>query len=105
MTGSSTSTDGRSVSGAAGIAVSAPAAGTAAAPAIHPAAGPARRRASAYRKDRISRAMVLAYLRERAEHLVGALDDLRVHLVGPLGGDQVGDLRDDVDVRGLQEAL
>src|SRR3954471_22655293 len=43
-----------------------------------------------------------AELVERGHHLVGALDHLRVHLVGPLGRDQAGDLRDDVDVGGLQ---
>src|SRR6201991_747690 len=43
--------------------------------------------------------------RGRLHHLVGGADDLGVHLVGALGGDQVAHLRDDVDIGLLQAAL
>jgi hypothetical protein len=39
-----------------------------------------------------------AHLARRAQHLVGARDDARVHLIGALGRDEVGDLGDRVDV-------
>src|ERR1043166_8969165 len=39
------------------------------------------------------------------EHLVGRCDDLGVHLIGTLGGDQVGHLDHRVDVRLLEVAL
>src|SRR5690349_16998109 len=42
---------------------------------------------------------------ERGQHLVGSLDHLRVHLIGALRRDEVGDLRHDVDVGGLEQAL
>src|SRR5690348_7043192 len=54
-------------------------------------------------KDFIS--LLLAQLVQRAEHFVRGLDDLGVHLVCALRGDQVGDLGDGIDVRGLEEAL
>ena len=38
-------------------------------------------------------------------HLIAGGDDAAVHLVGALGGDEVGDLTDDVDVAGFDEAL
>src|SRR6186713_3069376 len=41
--------------------------------------------------------------RGRLHHLVGGADDLGIHLVGTLRGDQVAHLRDDVDI-GLFEA-
>src|SRR3954464_4452990 len=43
--------------------------------------------------------------RGRLHHLVSGADDLGVHLVGALGGDQVAHLRDDVDIGLLQAAL
>jgi len=39
------------------------------------------------------------------EHVVGRLNDLGVHLIGALRGDQLGDLLDRVDVGGLQISL
>ena len=42
---------------------------------------------------------------DRAGHLVGGLDDLRIHFIGALRADQVGDLRHRVDVGGFQIAL
>src|SRR5262245_21809700 len=47
----------------------------------------------------------LAHLVQSLEHLVGCLDDLGVHLVGALRGNQVGHLLHRVDVGGLEEAL
>ena len=44
-------------------------------------------------------------LGDRRRHLVGRLDHLGVHFVGALGGDQLGDLLDGIDVGALQIAL
>src|SRR3546814_15593703 len=49
-------------------------------------------------------AVLLSQAGDGAEHFVGGLDHLRVHLVGTLRGDQIGDLADRVDVRGLDES-
>src|SRR5690348_3164958 len=49
---------------------------------------------------RAAKNLVIAALLDLAEgrhHLVGGLDDLRVHLIGALRRDEIGDLRDDVD--------
>src|SRR6185312_9449452 len=39
------------------------------------------------------------------QHLVGRVDHARIHFIGALRGNEVGDLRHDVDVRGLKRAL
>lgn len=44
-------------------------------------------------------------LADHAGHVVGSLNDLGIHLVSPLGGDQFGDLLDRVDVGILEIAL
>src|SRR5579862_3349485 len=49
--------------------------------------------------------MRLLDLIEGRHHLIGGLDDLRIHLVSALCRDEVGDLRDDVDIRGFEKAL
>jgi hypothetical protein len=41
----------------------------------------------------------------RRQHVVGGADDARVHFVGALGGDQIGDLGDRVDIGLFQEGL
>src|SRR5262245_7363240 len=46
-----------------------------------------------------------AQLVQGLQHFVRRLDDLGVHLIGALRGDQVGDFLHRVDVRGLEEAL
>src|SRR5690606_6334316 len=67
----------------------------------------------------LSRRMVMAVMAERTiiwttplaqlaggfHHLVSARDDAGVHLVGTLGGDEVGDFGDRVDVGHFQIAL
>src|SRR5690348_14669221 len=45
------------------------------------------------------------HLAQRRHHLVGGLDHFRIHLIGALRRDEVGDLRDDVDIGGLEQAL
>src|SRR5271163_4536406 len=44
-------------------------------------------------------------IRYGAGHLIGRLNDLRIHLIGALGGDQVGDLRHRIDVGGFEISL
>src|SRR5580704_3322621 len=56
-------------------------------------------------KRNISQSPLPHQLRGGLQHLVGSRDHLRVHLIGALGGDQVRDLGDRVDVRLLEIAL
>src|SRR3954451_6315090 len=44
-------------------------------------------------------------LRYRRCHLIRCLDDLGIHLIGPLSGNQLGDFLDGIDVRSLEIVL
>src|SRR5689334_15350262 len=69
-------------------------------------AGAARSRAVARRSERAVIVILLAEQRgRRLQHLVGSSDHLGVHFVGALRGDQIGHLRDDVDIGLFETAL
>src|SRR5688572_6906085 len=66
-------------------------------------------RAVAKRRERRARAIMASPLAEhvggRLHHLVGRADHLGVHLIGALGGDQVGDFSHDLDIGLFEIAL
>src|SRR3972149_10081979 len=68
------------------------------------ARAPARPKTKPIRTLRVIRQFLLD-LRRALEHLVGGLDHLRIHLIGALGADEIGDLLDNVHVGGFQVAL
>src|ERR1700693_1286079 len=55
-------------------------------------------------RDAAIRLMASVDLSQGCFHVVRGLDHLRVHLVGALRRDEIGDLGDDIDVRGLEIA-
>src|ERR1700722_19099665 len=72
---------------------------------VWPEAGLATARISANRRRAGKRVIASADLGQGGLHVVRRLDHLGIHLIGPLRGDEIGDLGHDVDVRGFEIAL
>src|SRR5579864_3472075 len=67
--------------------------------------GAAMAKAAANNKATRNFMIPLLDLVERRHHLVGSLDHLRVHFVGSLRRDQIGNLGNDIDIRGFKKTL